>query len=271
MSIATDLQTIYTDLNAGLDRCVNALIEKGANAPEARRTIFGVGESIKTIKDGKYLNPLITRTITTYVATDDLWNVGEYAFANCKQLTTADFSVPIGVAFSSYAFYNCTSLTEVIFNLSGGIISTACNYLFAGCSSLREITYPANYGLGTGTFKDCTQLQKVNFVEGLTSAGSGTFENCTNINNIILPSSCTGPITGILFKNCSSLDTLVIKSNSVCTLASKLAFAGTPIESGVGYIYVPSALITQYQSATNWSVFANQFRAIEDYPDIVGG
>ena len=40
---------------------------------------------------------------------------------------------------------------------------------------------------------------------------------------------------------------------------------------GTGYVYVPASLIETYKTATNWSAFANQFRAIEDYPEICGG
>ena len=48
------------------------------------------------------------------------------------------------------------------------------------------------------------------------------------------------------------------------------AFKDTPIESGTGYVYVPSALVDSYKSATNWSTYADQIRAIENYPDITG-
>jgi hypothetical protein len=54
-------------------------------------------------------------------------------------------------------------------------------------------------------------------------------------------------------------------------LASPNAFNNTPIKSGTGYIYVPATLIDSYKSATNWSTYAAQFRAIEDYPEICGG
>lgn len=45
----------------------------------------------------------------------------------------------------------------------------------------------------------------------------------------------------------------------------------TPMKSGTGYIYVPAALVDSYKAATNWSTYADQIRAIEDYPDITGG
>ena len=57
----------------------------------------------------------------------------------------------------------------------------------------------------------------------------------------------------------------------MATLANTNAFTNTPIKSGAGYIYVPAALVDSYKAATNWSVYADQIRAIEDYPDITGG
>ena len=58
---------------------------------------------------------------------------------------------------------------------------------------------------------------------------------------------------------------MIIRSDTVCTLNSTNAFTGTP------YIYVPSALVNSYKTATNWSSYAAQIRAIEDYPEICGG
>lgn len=37
-----------------------------------------------------------------------------------------------------------------------------------------------------------------------------------------------------------------------------------------GFIYVPRKFVESYKVATNWSAFASQFRAIEDYPEICG-
>jgi hypothetical protein len=54
-------------------------------------------------------------------------------------------------------------------------------------------------------------------------------------------------------------------------LVNKKVFLNTPIESGTGYIYVPSVLIDYYRADTNWATFESQFRAIEDYPKICGG
>jgi hypothetical protein len=57
---------------------------------------------------------------------------------------------------------------------------------------------------------------------------------------------------------------------SMCSLTYSGLLSYTPIETGTGYIYVPSALVDQYKAATNWSTYASQIRAIEDYPDVCG-
>ena len=47
--------------------------------------------------------------------------------------------------------------------------------------------------------------------------------------------------------------------------------ATTKLNAGTGYIYVPAAMVDAYKAATNWAKYADQIRAIEDYPAITGG
>lgn len=60
------------------------------------------------------------------------------------------------------------------------------------------------------------------------------------------------------------------KTGAVCSLSSgSYIDSSSPIKKGSGYVYVPRALISTYQTATNWSTIytanPNVFRAIEDY------
>lgn len=81
-----------------------------------------------------------------------------------------------------------------------------------------------------------------------------------------------GNLPAQTFNVCSALTELILrKSNSICTLSNVNAINNTPIGKGTGYVYVPSALVYSYKGNTNWSAFANQIRAIEDYPEICGG
>jgi hypothetical protein len=97
----------------------------------------------------------------------------------------------------------------------------------------------------------------------VTSTDSNSFNGCTALTNADLSAiTSLGPGS---FQNCSSLTTLILRGETVCTLPYTYALNATPIASGTGYIYVPRALVDTYKAATNWSTFAAQFRALEDY------
>jgi hypothetical protein len=58
-------------------------------------------------------------------------------------------------------------------------------------------------------------------------------------------------------------------TGEVCSLGTN-AFDSSGVTNGTGYIYVPRALVDSYKADTNWSTYASQIRAIEDYPEIPG-
>ena len=96
----------------------------------------------------------------------------------------------------------------------------------------------------------------------VTSIGGSAFQDCRSLTTADFPVATS--IGNYAFRTCSELKSLLLRGNNVCTL-NKNAFVATPIVSGTGYIYVPSALIEQYKASTNWSTHADQFRALEDY------
>lgn len=104
-------------------------------------------------------------------------------------------------------------------------------------------------------------------IDGIQAGGGGEDVLNALIDRSIveISSSSATSIGDVAFESCSVLKSLLLRGNNVCTLSNKNAFNSTPIASGTGYIYVPSALIEQYKAATNWSTYAAQFRALEDY------
>lgn len=123
--------------------------------------------------------------------------------------------------------------------------------------------------VGDSCFYGCSQLTAVD-LPAVTNILEFAFYKCNALTTVDLLS-----ITRIeqkAFSSCSSLATVIIRNaENICDLASNTAFEGTLVKSGTGYIYVPAALVDSYKAATNWSTYANQIRAIEDYPDICGG
>lgn len=137
-----------------------------------------------------------------------------------------------------------------------------------GCRSLRELNYPLLETIGEQAFYYCDKVTSVNFPL-LTSLGPYAFQNCFGLVKADLGGVISIPTYA--FRNCTKLDTLILRSNTVCELVDTIAISNTAIGTGKGYIYVPSTLIEDYKVATNWVTYADQFRAIEDYPEICGG
>ena len=107
--------------------------------------------------------------------------------------------------------------------------------------------------------------------KSVTIIGKYAFYMCISLSVVDIPSVTI--IREKAFTAATNLDTLILRNpTQVATLENSDALNGTKIATGTGYIYVPAALISGYQSAANgWSRYASKFRAIEDYPAIAGG
>ena len=99
--------------------------------------------------------------------------------------------------------------------------------------------------------------------DGVTTIGFIAFGYCKQLTYVDLPSITYFGENVFLFD--SSLVSVVLRNTECVPTAAGNIFALTPIASGTGYIYVPRDLVDSYKAATNWSTYANQFRALEDY------
>ena len=63
---------------------------------------------------------------------------------------------------------------------------------------------------------------------------------------------------------------LILRGVTTVPTLGSTTFNNTAIKSGTCYVYVPKELEATFKVASNWSTYASQIRAIEDYPDICG-
>lgn len=149
----------------------------------------------------------------------------------------------------AYALAHWKTLEKVSFP---SVITVNGAYAMIGCTALKEVYMPKLETAEDGLFQDCTGLERV-MLESLVQANIRFTYNCKSIKEIILPAVTM--IERGAFNGCTSLQTVVLKSNTVCSLENVSAFTSTPFASGGtgGTVYVPSALIESYQTATNWS------------------
>lgn len=151
-----------------------------------------------------------------------------------KTVTTLTAEDLIGTTqIPSYTFRNCIDLTSVEFP---SILQIIGNYAFRFCDSLTSVA-----------FADNSQL---------TSIGLSAFSNCSKLTSINIPSSVT-IIADNVFDGCNSLTTMTILATTPPALGGTNA-----ISSATTKIYIPAGTLSVYQSATNWSNFADLFEEL---------
>lgn len=192
--------------------------------------------TIDLLGDDVVIDSIISGSITEF-KDDVLTSLGDYAFASCKELLAVE--LPNVTKPQNCCFEGCTSLKRIYMPKANASNSNDIKNLFSSCTSLEEICLPA---LKNGGFRMC--------------------QECSNLRKVDLPSATY--LHQYCF-NASGVDTLILRSATLCTIAGSDVFGGTPIAKGTGYIYVPRALVDSYKAATNWSAYATQFRALEDY------
>ena len=267
----------YAFYNSILKKVV--LPENTAIGERAFYLDYSAGSSkIKSLTDINTKNIISVGTYAFYnqrgIEILDLSNVtsmGTYAFAtvatvsdNSPDLTTVIFDKLTSIP--NRAFNGQTNISSITF----GSVTTIGEYVFNG-SKITEISNNCISTIAEGAFKGCTLLEEVNLPALTRFTDTDVFNGCTSLRKVDLGASLNNLSNSRTFSGCTSLDTLIIrKTNGVPGIGTNSTLLNTPISSGTGYIYVPRDLIESYKAASSWAPFVNQFRAIEDYPDICG-
>ena len=131
-------------------------------------------------------------------------------------------------------------MTRTITNYSNSRISSLGNYALCQCKSLSSVD-----------------------LKSVTTIGEYGLCNCYSLSSVDLKSVTTIGRYGLY--GCESLSALIMRGSTICALSHSDAISASGISSKKGFIYVPSDLVESYKTATNWSVYASQFRALEDY------
>lgn len=158
-------------------------------------------------------------------------------------------------------------LTRQYTSISNTSLSLLPDYGCCEADNLVSFYAPNCVYIGSHSFENADLLESV--VINLNQCGiyTNTFAFCESLRYVDTGNRCND-IGAYAFRSCEVLETLIIRNTELCPLSNTNAFKYSGIEEGTGYVYVPSALVDSYKTAANWSVYANQIRAIEDYPEI---
>lgn len=194
-------------------------------------------------------------------------NIGEYAFTDCKGLTSliignniktiglGSFSGCIGLNgnltipnnlehIGGHAFKNCIGLTGLIIGNSVKVIDYNA---FEQCTGLTgHLTIPNSVeNIGNNAFQNCTGLTGLTMGNNIEKIGIHAFDGCVGLKgHLIIPHSVEY-IDGNAFQNCTGLAKLTI-GNKVETIQS---YAFADCTGLTGDLTIPNNVETIYYRA----------------------
>ena len=267
------------------------IVADGSSAPSTTTNVIEY-----TSSDGNVVTPYNTSAFGANILSNVYENgkgtitfdgpvttIGEHAFRNCTSLTSV--TIPDSVtSIGNYAFRNCTSLTSVTIPES---VTSIGYYAFEYCTSLTSVTIPNSVTeIGKALFSGCASLKSIYgkfasednhclIVNGVlnsfapagltsyiipnsvTSIGDYAFRNCTSLTSVTIPNNVTS-IGDYAFYFCSKLAEVYCKPTTPPTLGGSSVFDSNASDRK---IYVPSASVNAYKTATNWSEYADRIVA----------
>jgi hypothetical protein len=194
-----------------------------------------------------------------YVTADDMVKLAD--FLREKAQTNLPLSFPDG--FISAVFLATNNIENNIVKnwLEGNALNISWNfempyipsYCFAGyCNSdMASITISKCKHIFSSAFYGCKYLEFANFPQ-CEYIEESAFYSCENLKILSIP-KCKR-IDTYAFGKCKNLNEIYLNSSSVVYMPSPASyvFDGTPFLSGIGSIYVPSKLLSDYLSDDHW-------------------
>ncbi len=117
----------------------------------------------------------------TSVTFEGAVKLGEYAFADCKQLTTVKFADAEGSTIGNGAFAGCTNLNSVE---KLDKVSAIGNDAFNGDTALTSVSLADGVTVGEGSFRS-SGLTSATF-NGEATIGASAFRDCANLATVTL-------------------------------------------------------------------------------------
>lgn len=206
-----------------------------------------------------------TKSITangTYAASSD--NVDGYSsvtvnvagvdyLAQKIQGTLTSYEIPAGVTeIKPYSFYMYNALTNITIPNSVTIMG---DYIFTACSNLTNITIGNSVtSIGINAFGACA-ITNLLIPDSVQEIGAQLCKTCTSLTSVTVGSAIQN-LPNQTFNACVSLSSITLKRTGTVT---KLTASNAIPASSTQHVtvYVPSDLITAYQTSTNWSTLYN--------------
>lgn len=178
--------------------------------------------TLSVIGDGAFYYALALRSVTFNEGLENICREAFYGCSSLKEIIIPDsvtsisrYSVTSAGSTSSnyYTFAYCTSLERVVL---GSNVTKIGKYTFYGYSSLKEIEWGGVTALYGYAFAACG-FEELTLPEQITSFNTYAFADNVNLKKVYYYSSVS---QNYLFANCTSLETVAIKTDQAFTFSS---------------------------------------------------
>ena len=275
-------------LQVAKDATIAVLTEKGVNVPEGAgfEDFPELTGSIQTGGGNDKLDELLSGQTAELVS--NVESIVDYCFYNNKTIASLNLPNCTTIGNSAFAYFsklkiaNIPNVTKLdirafwnsqIETVYAPKLEYVGSQAFYG-TNITEIPNANKITTLTDSAFEKTKIVRANLPE-LVTLGASVFNSITTLISADFGenhrSSGLPGVRSSLFYGCTALETVILRAPVLLAMQNVNAFQNTPIANGTGYVYVPKALIEDYKVATNWITYAEQLRAIEDYPEICGG
>jgi hypothetical protein len=218
--------------------------ENGYYTPPSGQVYSRVGVEVP---DSLYtmLSKTITELVYTDLDTQGRFNIGDWLFANQRQLAYVNVNCS---DIGEYAFYNNTALKNVILPF----IRTIDQYSFNACTALETVyAWPSE--------------DPLIYEQGgnLRTLAAHAFDGCTSLRSVVVSGRNFRTIGSSAFQGCAALEELVVWAVNYIPTLGTAAFFGCPATLS---IYVPDAKLADFQAASGWSDYASQIKPFSQRP-----
>lgn len=212
----------------------------------------------------------LTNTLTEY-SNSEITAISDYAFYNCNSLKK--IHLPAVTTIEDYAFYMPQGSVPEEYDFRAVTTINISGFSGLNLGDITDENFPNLYEIYKNGLRNvsATKIQKP---DSTLKIHGTAFEQNALLEKVDIWAAEWGTNNQkLLFQNCPVFGAFIIRRtdavNPWCGWSG--AFNTTLIAAGTGYIYVPSALVDSYKATTGWADWAEQIRAIEDYPEITGG
>lgn len=215
------------------------MIDSNAISDCAKLKTITIGSSVQKVYSNGFAYNWELETIN-YAGTIDQWVQIDFSSETSQPLRNSKANL----------YINGELLTTATISAS-----TIKSYALSGCKSLESLILGDSVQTigGYSVFANCTALTSVHIGSGLTKLYNRAFQGCTALTSIRIPSNVTAlDQYALQIGSPDNKATIIMESSTPPSI-----YSSTFLTEKLEKIIVPQGSLSAYQTATNWSAWAD--------------